>query len=930
MTAVDLHEARFLDRDDERQRLDRLLADARAGRSGALVVRGEAGIGKSALLRYTARRAAGFRVQQIAAVEAEMELPFAGLQQLLAPVLDHLAAIPDPQRVAVETAFGATVGPPPDRFLISLAILSLLAALAEERPLLCIVDDAQWLDTASGQTLAFVARRCAAERIAMIFGVRDPIGAPQFDDLPPLAVEGLGQDDARALLERASATPLDARVRDRIVAESRGNPLALLELPRGVTSTALAGGFVVPVRGDLPRRLEGLYVERSTTLPEATRRLLLIAAADPTGSPSLLWKAAEALDVGADALGPAADAGLLEVGAAVRFPHPLARSALYRAAAPEERRGVHAALAEATDPVGDGDRRAWHRAAAATEPDEDVARDLESCSDKARARGGMAASAAFLRRAAALTPDPDRRTERALAAGQCSMQAGAFDDAAVMLTAAETEALDPACRAHVAFLRGQIAFATGRTSDAAPLLLGAAEQLVQHDADLARAAYLTGIGAAMWGGPAHASRLVEACRAALALPALEREPSAADALLEGVATLVAKGHAAAAPILRRAAQGFAGPEASVDDALRWGWFSTATSNALWDDEGLRAICARQIEIVRETGALAGAQTHLTALGTLAARSGDLAQCESWMAESAAVADATGAQIAPYNEMLVLALRGRLPEAEALIETTIEQGREHQQGMAMTVASWAASMLFNGASQFEDARQAAAAAASTPHEVFAAVWALPELIEAAVKTGAGAEARAALERLIGTTEPADTAFALGVEARCRALVADAAEADAWYRRSIELLATTRMRADLARTHLLYGEWLPRAGRHSRAREHLRTAHGLFNSMGFEGFTERARRELRESGETVGPEVVTLSPDLTAQERQIAQLARDGLSNPEIGARLFVSPRTVEWHLGRIFAKLGIRSRRSLATALDGMASGSETEPPGDRS
>ena len=908
----------FLNRNRERERLDTLLADVRAGNSAALVLRGEAGVGKTELLRYAARQALDVRTAQIAGVEAEMELPFAGIHQLCAPMLDRLDALPPPQQEALQVALGVATGQPPDRFLVSLATLSLLSAVAEEQPLLCLVDDAQWLDDASAQILAFVARRLLADSIAIVCGVREPAAAHHFEGLPQLPVDGLDESAAHALLSSAIPGRIDARVRNRIVAEARGNPLALLELPRGMSAVDLAGGYEVPTATDVPGRLETHYLAQIEALPEPTQRLLLLAAADPLGDAALVWRAAGDLAIGADVLRPAEDAGLLTVDARVRFRHPLVRSAVYRAGSAADRRAAHRALAAATDADADADRRAWHRAAAAAGVDEEVAAELERSADRASARGGLAAAAAFLRRSVTLTSGRDRRVERALAAALASVQAGAFAGALEMLATVESSPLDDLQRARVDLLRGQSAFAQGSVGDAAALLRAAAKRLEALDLALARETYLYACGAAMFGGGPSAGDLLAAGRAVRALPALAEAPRAVDTLLDGIALLVTDGRAAAAPTLLEATSAFSGTDVPVDECLRWSPFATAAGNALWDDEGVRAVCARQIQIARDAGALGQLPPLLLALGNATARGGDLARTASLMAEAHAITEATGTRLPPYTEMLALAMRGRESEAVILIERTIEQVAAARQGIAST-AHWSAAILYNGLGRYEDALAAAEAAGSERLDLFAAMWSLPELVESAARTGAADVARHAVERLTETTRPAGTDWGLGVEARSRALVSEGPVAEGLYREAIDRLRRTKLRADLARSHLLYGEWLRREHRRVDARAQLRAAHGHFTAMGMEAFAERARTELSTTGGNARKRTVETRDELTTQERHIAQLARDGLSNPEIGARLFLSPRTVEWHLRKVFTKLEIRSRHELATALPGTES-----------
>ena len=904
----------LLGRANERETLDQLLQDVRGGQSAVLVIRGEAGVGKTSLLRYCARQAAGFRVARIVGVESEMELPFAGLHQLCAPMLDQLGALPEPQGAALEVALGLTSGDTPDRFLVSLAALSLMAEAAMERPLLCFIDDAQWLDAASLQVLGFVARRVLAESVALVFGVRDPIDTRALVGLPELTLEGLPEEESRALLATVIPGGLDGRVRDRLVAETRGNPLAILELPRVLAATQLPGSSELPPTAGLSGQIEAGFLRQLDLLPEQARLLLLVAAAEPIDDPLLVWRAAERLGMPPSSVVADETAGLLAIGEHVTFLHPLVRSAVYRSASLDERRAVHLALGEVTDPRADGDRRIWHLAAAAPAPDEEVATELMRSADRARARGGLAATAAFLRRSVALTRDPEQRAERALAATQASLHAGMFDAALGLLATAEASELDAFQRARVDLLRGQIAFASGLSSDAPPLLVKAAKQLEPLDLALARDTYLNAWGAAMFAGPAGAGNLLEVCRAVRRLPQPSDAPRAVDVLLDGLALLVTQGRAAAAPTLLRAAGAFAGNDVPVEECLQWGWMATAASNALWDDDGLRAVCARQIELARDAGALEQLPIYLTALGTATARSGDFAAARSLMDEIEQVTGVTGTRISPYPALVLASLQGREAEASPLIEATIEKAAISRQGIADTVAHWVAAMLYNGLGRYEKALHAAQQASSVTLDLYAAMWALPELVEAAAHLGDADIARDALERLRETTQPAATAFGLGIEARSQALLSEDGAAESCYREAIDLLDRTRMRSELARAHLLYGEWLRREGRRVDAREQLRTAHHMFVSIGMEAFAERARRELLATGETVRKRTVETPDTLTAQEAQIARLARDGLTNPEIAARLYLSPRTVEWHLRKVFAKLEINSRIQLHDAL----------------
>jgi DNA-binding CsgD family transcriptional regulator len=892
--------------------LDRLLAAAQGGESQVLVLRGEPGVGKTAVLDYLAERAGGCRVVRAAGVESEMELAFAGLHQLCLPLVGRLDRLPRPQARALATAMGVDTGDPPTRFLVGAALLSLLADVAEEEPLVCIVDDAHWLDQVSAQTFAFVARRLLAERVALVFAVRDSVDH-ELHGFEELDLRGLADQDARALLDAVLPGPVDVQVRERIVAETRGNPLALLELTRGLTPSELAGGFGLPDTMPLTRRIEDGFLGRLQTLGVDAQRLLLAAAAEPVGNAVLLWRAFGLLGIAADDAAAAEAAGLVALGAQVRFRHPLVRSAVYRAASRQERCAVHQALADATDPDVDPDRRAWHRAAAAVGPDEDVAAELEESAGRAQARGGLAAAAAFLQRSAALTPDPAKRTERALAAAQGSLQAGEFDATRELLVMVEAGALDEFQCARVELVRGHLAFASGLGGDAPTLLLEAARRLEPFDLDLARETYLTAWGAALFAGPAGRDSLLEVCRAARALPPASGAPRPLDLLLDGMALLVTEGRPAAAAPLQRAAKALV--DIPVEDVIRWGWAATGASDAVWDCEGTRAIAERQVKLVRDAGALAELPIHLAALGLAKAWSGDFAEAAALVAESDSVSAATGTPIAPYLLLRLRALQGNEAEASPPIAGALEQAAASGQGMAAVWAHWSAAVLYNGLARYEAAVAAARQATSTSLEPWVSMWALPELVEAAVRAGAAQLAFDAGERLAETTQPCETDLARGIEARCRALLSEGVVADELYGEAIYRLSWTRLRPELARAHLLYGEWLRREGRRVDARQHLRAAHDMLVTIGMEAFAERARRELVATGEHVRKGAFEARERLTPQEAQIAQFASDGLTNQEIGAQLFLSPRTVEWHLHKSYTKLGVRSRRELRGALD---------------
>ena len=899
------------DRLSERAAFGQLVEAVRAGESRALVVRGDPGVGKTVLLDHLAGQASGSgcRVARATGVQSEMELAFAGLHQLCASMLDCAERLPVPQRDALSTVFGLAAGPPPDRFLVGLAVLSLLSEVAAERPLICLVDDEQWLDRASAQALGFAARRLAADPVGLVFSARDP--GSQLAGLPELEIGGLRDDDARALLEVALAVPLDARVRDLIIAETRGNPLALLELPRGLSPADLAGGFGLPGAASLIGRIEDSFARQLAALPDQTRRLVQLAAADPSGDPSLVHRAAGLQGIPVHAEVPAVEAGLVEFGARVRFRHPLARSAAYRSAPFSVRQVLHAALAEVTDPATDPDRRAWHRARAAPGPDEEVAAELEQSAGRAQARGGLAATAAFLEQSMLLTADPVRHTGRALAAAQVSMQAGAFAKALELLAIAEAGPLDGFASARVDLLRGQIAFVSNLGSDAPSLLLKAAKRLEPLNLDLARETYLAAWSAASLAGHlAGAGDVFEVSRAARALSPPGDPSRPVDMLLDGLTRLVTDGPAAAVPALRQAVNAFAAGDVSREEGLRWGWIA---ATVLWDENAGRAIMERQVRLARDAGALEQLPTGLVALAMSDAWRGDFTAAASLIAETNAVAEVTGSRIAPYTRMFLASLQGNQAELTSLIAVSNAKAAAEGQGVAATYAQWAAAILHNGLGGYAEAFAAARQASEHGH-LYVSVWALPELIEAAARTGDIQVAADALEQLAERTQAGGTDFGLGLEARCRALLSDGTAADDLYREAIGRLGRTPLQPELARAHLLYGEWLRREGRRLDAREQLRTAYDILAAIGMVAFAERARRELIATGEVVRKRSAEAATTLTAQEALIARLARDGRTNAEIGAQLYLSARTVEWHLRKVFAKLGIGSRRELNAVL----------------
>jgi DNA-binding CsgD family transcriptional regulator/tetratricopeptide (TPR) repeat protein len=898
----------------ERETLQGLIDAARAGESRALVLRGEPGVGKTALLDYLVEQASGCRVLRATGVQSEMELAFAGLHQLLAPTLDRVEHLPAPQRDSLRTAFGVSPGPMPDRFMVALAILSLLSEAAEERPLICVIDDEQWLDRASAQALAFVARRLDVESVGLVFAARVP--SEELAGLPELVIEGLGPVDARALLDSALSGPLDMRIREQIVSETRGNPLALLELPRGMTHAELAGGFGLPGVVSLSGRIEESFARQVEELPDHTQLLLLLAAADPVGEPLLVWRAAEQLGIDVEAATPAAEAGLLEFGARVRFRHPLVRSAAYGSASLEHRQEVHRALAQVTDPESDPDRRAWHRAQAVSGPDEEVAAELERSAGRALARGGLAAAAAFLERSAMLTLEPEERGRRLLAAAAAKRDAGALDLALGLLVAVEAAPHDALRTAELEHLRGQIAFDQRRFSDAGQLLHSAARRLEPLNAESARETHLEALLTTIWGGGLDLQGSVrDAAQAARDAPPPPTPPRAVDLLLDAFALRLTDGYAAAAPTLARALESFTALSVGSDEVGGWLWRAGSRASGivaleLWDFESWHSLAAGQVRFARDTGALVHLQSALNFLGWTQVVAGELSVAARLIDEARLIAEATGYAPPPYTAIMFSAWRGDDPPAATSTEPA---AREMSADALGVIPAYARSVLYNGLGRHDEAR-AEARLLFERDPVGFGPFVVTELAEAASRTGDTELVDTALEWVAERAHVTSAEWALGIGARIRALLSHGDAAEALYLESVARLGHTRVRVELARTHLLYGEWLRRENRRVDARGQLRVAHGMLSSMGVDAFAERARRELLATGETIGKRTVETRDELTAQEAQIARLARDGLSNPEIGTRLFISPRTVKYHLRKVFIKLDINSRSELEHVL----------------
>ncbi|HEX3611255.1 MAG TPA: AAA family ATPase [Sporichthyaceae bacterium] len=902
-------------RHNESATLDGLIAEARAGRSQVLVVRGEAGIGKTALLDQLESRAVGFRIVRSSGAEAEMELAHAGLHQICGPFLDRLHRLPDPQRIALSKAFGLVGGEAPDRFLVGLAVLDLLADRAEERPLICLVDDAQWLDRASAQTLAFVARRLMAERVVLVLAMREPGDDRDFRGLPELTVTGLGEVEAGRLLDSVVKRPMDARVRDRIIAETRGNPLALLELPRAWTAAELADGFERP--DPLVSRIEQSFVRRLSALPEDTRRLLVAAAAEPLGDATLLWRAAALLGLGPNAGDAAEAAGLIQLGSRIRFRHPLVRAAAYRRASTEIRQAAHRALAEATDADVDPDRRAWHRAHASPVPDEQIAAALELSAARAQSRGGLLAAAALLERAASLTPDSDRRADRELAAAWRKRGGGALDAALALLAAVEAGPADELRTAEAKHLRGRIAFDQRRATEAVPVLVDAARQLEPLDRELAQEAYLDALGAAVLSSTTDdaAGAVAAAARAAATI---RPEPRVTDLVLDALATRFIDGHAAAVPSLTRALDSVRNIDHRGEDVSRLLWlgsdlFTGYLASELWDFEAGRCLAQAQVQRARDAGALVQLQFAVNALAVVELLAGRLTDAAVLIDEDRMVSDITGNRPVGYAATLLAALRCTGDGASRLIAAVRDEALALGEGRIVNFAGYASAVLNNGLGRHDIAVKAAREVFDRDAVGGYSMMVVSELAEAASRTGDTDLVTAASQRMSARSAATPTDWALGMAARLRA-IQGGPDVAASFRESIEHLDRAGLRTEVSRGRLLYGEWLRRTGERTEAREQLRAAHETLLAMGATGFAERARRELVVMGEKTLQRSIETTEELTVQEFHIARFARDGLSNAEIGTRLFVSPRTVEWHLGKVFAKLGISSRRQLRNSV----------------
>jgi DNA-binding CsgD family transcriptional regulator len=907
----------LFDRGPEKEALDRVLAAVREGLSGALVVRGEAGIGKSALLEYAVESAADMQVARAVGIESEMELGFAALHQLLVPFLGRVERLPAPQREALGSAFGLAEGVAGDLFLVGLAALTLLADAATERPLLCVVDDGQWIDQASAGVLGFVARRLFADRIGMVFAVREPAERRvTFEGLSELRLGGLHDDDARELLASVAVGRLDERVGDRIVRETRGNPLALVELGGELAAGARLRDSSLAEPLPLGRKLEERFLRDVRGLPADTTTLLLVAAAEPSGDHALLWRAAERLGVGPQAADLPEVARLVVFEPRVEFRHPLIRSAVYHGASPRERRRVHEALAAASDPRFDADRRAWHLALAAVGPDEEIAIELERSADRARGRGGWASGAAFLERSAELTADVRRRAERVLAAATAKLVAGDPGSARALLAQAAPRLDDPFAGAQLLRLEGEIRFGTGQLGESSSILLDAARAFEPLDTRLARDTLLEAIEAASFAGRfASGAGVVEVVRAAREAPMrAASELTLVDLLLDGFAARVEGRHTEAVALFRRAIGAL-----RASDDLRWFGLGCFAASELLDDEARRSLAGQWVRLARDQGALTSLPLALTFLGEAEVRAGRFISADAIHAEGREISAATGnpgmTGRASPPDLLVLAWRGYEKDARLAADAVTRDQTDRRVGVGVSYVDAVLTVLELGLGNYR-------AALSCALSVFAedpfyhGTQILPELVEAAMGCGEPQAAAAALERLSERALASGAPWALGLLARSRALVAEEVLAEGFYKEAIDHLERPEAAPDLARAHLLQGEWLRRQGRRRDARDQLRIAHEMFDSMGAEAFAERARVGLLALGGHARERTAATRDELTPQEERIARLAAEGAANQEIAAQLFISPSTVAYHLRKVFRKLNVSSRTRLGDALAG--------------
>jgi DNA-binding CsgD family transcriptional regulator len=908
--------ALIVGRASESRVLGGVLDAARSGRSSAMLVLGEPGIGKTALLESTMSSASDFLTVTSMGVESEMELPYAALQHLCRPILDRLSVLPDPQRRALSVAFGMEIGPAPEHLIVGLATLSLLAEVAQERPVLCVVDDAHWLDSASARALAFVARRRLSDAVAMVFASREE--APDLAGLPELHVKGLNSEDSRTLLATVVTGPLNDKVLDRVLEETQGNPLAIMELPHGLTDAQPAVGLRISAELPLSRRIEESYRQRIAELPQDTQEFMLIASAEAFGDAALVRRAAQDVGLPEDAALLAVQAGLLAINSHVRFRHPLVRSAVYRSAAPHKLRSVHSALANAIDSDLDPDRRAWHRGLATTNADEEVATELENSAGRAQQRGGLVAAAAFLHRAAELTSDRHLQAARLLFAAYLQLEAGRIDPAEYVLAESMRNLDDPALRAQAIRIDGAIRFAKGRGAETPGLLYDAALKLSDIDVSSARDILMEAIEAAMWAGRlTTGTTLNDVAQAARRLPGVEEDESIGNLLLTGYTARLTDSYANAVPWWRLAADLHLKRAAEQPRSLRSGMVWNATAELL-DFQAHHRTARDWVRVARDQGAMATLPVALSGLAWCEALAGRIDNAEALYAEARDITQATGTPPVPgVTEILkmgVLCLRGQEEQARRWAENVAADAIARGQGFGVMLSDYGLTLLELSLGRYEEARMHALTVFEQDPLGYG-TYCLADVVEAAHRSGDEVGARAALNRLESRALASDTGWGLGLLSRARALLADDTAANAVYQESLAHLEFSGVATDLARTHLLYGEWLRRMRRRRDARIQLRTAHNMFQAIGAEAFAARAGAELLASGEHARPRGrPTRVQQLTPQEQQVAQLAAEGDSNADIAAKLFISSHTVSYHLRKVFRKLSIHSRNQLVRAL----------------
>jgi DNA-binding CsgD family transcriptional regulator len=877
-----------------------------------LVLRGGPGVGKSTLLEYAVTAAPDLRVSVIAGVESEISMEFGGLHQLLVPCLTQLDELPPPQRGALRVAFGQEAGPPPERFLVGLATLTLLSRAAEAQPLLCVIDDAHWLDPESAQVLGFVARRLHADRVGLIAGVGEPAAQQVFEQLASITVDGLPDAEARELLSSVAGGALNAQVVDRILADTRNNPLALVELGTQYTADQLSGRAGRPEPLPLGQRLQEHFLRQVRSLPPDAQAFALLAAADPGGERGRLWRAAAQAGLDPDtAAAETAEAGVLEFpGSSVRFRYPLLRSAVYHGASAVDRRQAHRAWSEESHQ----DLRAWHLAAAATAPDEELAAELQQTAERAGTRGGYAARAALLRRSAELTPDDADRARREVAVAEARLMAGDPVGAQDMLGGAGPRLTGVTARSQAHRLEGAIRFAQGDPAESARILASASQALADDDR-MARDTMLLALHAATWAGPAQTREIARAARLFPRVP--EVSASVGDLLLEGYSARFTLGYEASVAPFRAAVTALLADDLDSAVGLRWFGLGTAAAGSLWDDQATLDLSDRWVKMARVAGAFTTLPVALAFNAVSESMAGHFREADTrWalMREVLTMSSGPGVLgVDSSSNALLLAYRGQLTEARATGLAQVRESEARGQGGPADFGRYIVAMagLFDGDYA---AAMSNAQAVIEEDPAYTAEVTLPELIESAVLAGDYEAAATAHKTLSGRALAAGTPWALGLHARCEALLAEGADAEDSYRESISQLKRCRMAVDLARAHLLYGQWLRRAKRRRDAREQLRTAHEMFAAMGADRFAERAAAELRATGERARARTPEAAIDLTPQEARVADLAAAGASDSEIAAQLFISPSTVDYHLRKVFRKLNVTSRTQLAGRL----------------